>query len=81
MFTIRLNPKARKIGRPALDRKAVTSEQRLDRAHFNVSEVTRCNNGDISIQRIMDKLDAGRPSLRDYVQLNQHHELQNDHPY
>lgn len=60
-MSVRLNPNARKAGRPQHDRKARSAEERQDRVRFNAAQQSGRATGVISMKEPMDSLGAEQP--------------------
>jgi hypothetical protein len=62
---IKINPKARKSGRPKTDKKQRTVDEAMERVRFNAAQITRQQVGVDSLQQFAEKLDADQPELEE----------------
>lgn len=62
---ITLKPKARKTGRPHLDKEMISSEERQDRAKFNASVAARQKLEAVMLLDVINSLDLEKPSLQE----------------
>ncbi|KAL3664912.1 hypothetical protein V7S43_010089 [Phytophthora oleae] len=60
---IRLNPKARKVGRPRKLNKKTVAGEKADRKWFEAAEAGRKKAGEVTLKSLMDALDHEQPSL------------------
>lgn len=63
VVTIRLNPKARKVGAPKKMKKKIVAGERSDRKWYEAAEQGRKKAGDVTLLAVVDSLDRGQPSL------------------
>ncbi|OWZ07990.1 hypothetical protein PHMEG_00019536 [Phytophthora megakarya] len=62
-ITIRLNPKARKVGRPKLQKKKTAASERADRKWYEASENGRKRSGQSTLEGLLASLDREQPGL------------------
>ncbi|KAJ0400980.1 hypothetical protein ATCC90586_007255 [Pythium insidiosum] len=62
-FTIRLNPVAKKTGRPVLDKAKKTSDARQQRLFFNKAERARRNLGEVTLEDVLASLEKEQPAI------------------
>jgi hypothetical protein len=62
---IRLNPKARKVGRPKKVKAKAVAGEKADRKWFEASEAGRKTAGDTRLAAVPDNLDREQPGLRE----------------
>lgn len=60
---IRLNPKAKKVGRPAKQKKKTSAGERADRKWYACAEEGRKVAGEVSLARLLVALDRDQPGL------------------
>ncbi|KAE8999099.1 hypothetical protein PR002_g18562 [Phytophthora rubi] len=61
--TIRLNPTARKVGRPKKQRQKTVASEKEGRKWFDAAEAGRKTSGDVTLVRVLDNLDRDQPGL------------------
>ncbi|OWY98730.1 hypothetical protein PHMEG_00030436 [Phytophthora megakarya] len=61
--SIRLNPKARKVGRPQKMKKKTAASERSDRKWYEASEHGRKVAGEVTLDALLNSLDRDQPSL------------------
>jgi hypothetical protein len=62
---IRLNPKARKVGRPKKQKQKTVVTEKTDRKWFDAAEAGRKTSGDVTLERVLDNLDRDQPGLEE----------------
>ncbi|RLN92683.1 hypothetical protein BBJ28_00027113, partial [Nothophytophthora sp. Chile5] len=62
---IKLNPKARKVGRPGKKRQKTAAGERADRVWFTAAEEGRRLAGEVTLIALADSLDAEQPGLEE----------------
>jgi hypothetical protein len=60
---IRLNLKARNVGRPKKQKSKTVATEKADRKWFDASESGRKISGDVTVERVLDNLDRDQPGL------------------
>ncbi|KAK1948275.1 Zinc finger SWIM domain-containing protein 3 [Phytophthora citrophthora] len=60
---IKLNPKAREVGRPKLDKKKTCSNEKTGRKWHEASESGRIISGDATLEQVLESLDRDRPGV------------------
>jgi hypothetical protein len=63
---IRLNPKARKVGRPKLQKKKTVAGGRVDRKWYEAAESGRKQSGEVTLEALLDALDRDKPGLVEF---------------
>eukprot|EP00644_Phytophthora_capsici_P016904 jgi/Phyca11/125659/e_gw1.59.28.1 len=61
--SIKLNPKARKVGAPKKVKKKVVAGERADRKWYEAAAEGRKKAGDVTLQAVLDTLDRLQPNL------------------
>ncbi|KAI9981399.1 hypothetical protein PInf_009151 [Phytophthora infestans] len=64
-MTIRLNPKARKVGAPKKARTKIVAGERADRKWYEAAEEGRKKEGEVTLVAVMKSLDHVQPGLRE----------------
>jgi hypothetical protein len=62
-FKVRLNPKARKVGRPQKIRTKTVASERADRVWYYASEQARQRAGEVTLVALADALEREKPGL------------------
>ncbi|ETI54043.1 hypothetical protein F443_03105 [Phytophthora nicotianae P1569] len=62
---IRLNPKARKVGRPQKQKKKTAAGEKKDRRWYETTEAARAQAGEVSLLALVDSLDREQPGLKE----------------
>ncbi|ETI35014.1 hypothetical protein F443_18594 [Phytophthora nicotianae P1569] len=62
---IRLNPKAKKVGRPQKKKKASSAGEKKDRKWFEAAESGRKIAGEVTLTALLDSLDHEKPGLEE----------------
>jgi hypothetical protein len=62
---IKINPKARKSGRPKTDKKQRAVDEAMERVRFNAAQITHQQLAVDSLQQFAEKLDADQPGLEE----------------
>ncbi|ETI32828.1 hypothetical protein F443_20433, partial [Phytophthora nicotianae P1569] len=62
---IRLNPKARKVGRPQKQKKKTAAGEKKDRRWYETREAARAQAGEVSLLALVDSLDREQPGLKE----------------
>ncbi|ETO58644.1 hypothetical protein F444_22976 [Phytophthora nicotianae P1976] len=61
--TIRLNPKAKKVGRPQKKKKATSAGEKKDRKWYEAIEEGRKTAGEVTLSALLNSLDREQPGL------------------
>lgn len=64
---IKMNPKAKKTGRPQKSAKKTISAERVDRSRFNASEYHRRSLGVVTLEQLLENLEKEKPPPTDVL--------------
>ncbi|KAG2934798.1 hypothetical protein PC115_g5046 [Phytophthora cactorum] len=60
---VRINPKARMVGRPQKQKKTTFASERTDRKWYKAAEKGRATAGSDTLEALLDSLDRAKPGL------------------